>query len=237
MAFHNDLERSGHDTKIERTLRMSVDEAPWRITCPPDVFASLRRDEGFWQLLALARLANALRFAQVAIPAPADDTPSGIRQRVNSFSSTVALLKEGVPLLQRMGNHFRHLDSYGSHVLPILRDRAVESILSENVKPLRDEAVAHFLELELGPRLDDHDFQQHDFAIGLGNSQGQTYYLLADELAFRAFTGTTATRDEFLERMGELLRRSTVLIVRFVSATDLVIGEALREMGWTMEVG
>lgn len=208
----------------------------WRVTCPPEVFSQLRSDERFWQLIALARLVNALRFSQAALPGHDDDSPHGVRQRFNSFFHTAALLKEGIPLVQRLGKHFRHLPAYRERFLPILQDRSVEQLLGENLKPLRDEAVSHFLENELGARLNDHDLDDLYFITGLGRSQGQTYYQMADMVAIRALTGPTP-REEFVARARDLVRRTTDLALRFLIASDCLIGEALRSMGWLMKRG
>jgi hypothetical protein len=205
-----------------------------RIACKPEAFATLRTDQRLWQVLALARLVNSLRFAHAALPASADDTPNAIRQRLSSFFLTASLLNEGIPLVQRLGKHFRHLKAYQERFQPILQDRDVEALLSGNLKPLRNEAVSHFLEGSLGPRLTDQDSHEA-FVIGLGRSQGQTYYQLADLLALRAFTGPTGTSDEFQRVRDDLVQRTTNLAVHFLSASDRLIGEALLEMGWHME--
>ncbi len=214
-----------------------TDESPsaWRITCDPEAFASLAGDKRFWQLVALARLVNTIRFSQAALPSQEDDTPRASRQRFNSFFVTAALLKEGIPLAQRLGSSFRHLPAYQQRILPILQDRAVEQLLAEHLKPLRDEAVAHFLERELGPRLSDHEFDDVCFIRGFGTTSGQVHYQLADMLAMRAFTGATGTREEFLIRATELMQRTTELAIKYLGAADRLIGEALLEMGWRKE--
>jgi len=211
--------------------------AAWRITYPPEDFAALKTDERFWQLVALARLVNALRFAQSSLPGQDDDSPRGVRQRLNSFFHTAALLKEGIPLAQRLGKNFRHLPAFKERFLPILQDQSVEILLSKHLKPLRNEAVSHFLESELGPRLSNDDFDELTFVWGMGKTQGQTYYQLADMLAMRAFTGTTISREDFLARARELMQQTTDLAIKYQSAADRLIGEALLEMDWKMERG
>lgn len=68
----------------------------WEIVCSKDKFDDLRSDDRFLALLTLARFVNALRFCQQAvIDAQNKDTPSGSRQRINSFLFASSVLYEG----------------------------------------------------------------------------------------------------------------------------------------------
>ncbi len=80
----------------------------WRIDCCGARLDQLHADPMFHQLLALTRLMNALRFAQVALADANDLTgPAGARQQINGFFFISALLYEGVQLAQRMARHLR----------------------------------------------------------------------------------------------------------------------------------
>ena len=92
--------------------RLAV-QRPWEIVCSQQTLQRLRVNRGFQRTVALGRLVNQIRFAQFAlIPIRRDDSPVGIRQRINSFFLVGALLHEGMQLAQRLAQDYRESPSF-----------------------------------------------------------------------------------------------------------------------------
>lgn len=207
----------------------------WRIVCPASVFPVIKDDDKFWQLVTLARLANALRFTKVAPESVQDsDTPLAMRHRLNSFFYAAALLFEGMPLVQRLARHYRTNRSFQEGFAPILSDRSVKDLLSKNLGPLRNFAAFHFSERDLGSSISDREFSEFVFASGTGKAADQVYYELADVLAIRLLVGKCDSIDEFFERYKDLLCRTANLTARFLASADKLIAEVLPTMGFRM---
>lgn len=93
---------------------MPNDAKRWTIEIDKTGFDKLKSDEKFWQLVALSRAVNALRFVQVALLAHSEESDSlhATRTRFNSFFFTCALLYEALRLVERMCKHFHQTPEF-----------------------------------------------------------------------------------------------------------------------------
>lgn len=212
-------------------------DTPWKVVCSRPAFESLRSDEGFHLLLALARAVNSLRFThQAMFDSRGSDLPAAVRQRMNSFMYTGALLFEGIELSRRLGKYFRPLDEF-NHFSQIHRDRDAQSLVAEILKPLRDQTVFHFDVAPLAAAVTQMDNQEFIFVRAHGRQSGNTYYDLADAAALHLVFGKSESAEEFEAQMLNRISRVTDLAVRFLSAADKLIVAALRSDGWQVVVG
>jgi hypothetical protein len=179
-------------------------------------------------IVALCRIVNQLRFVHAALPSWDDDSPAARRQRLNSFFFTAALLHEGVPLAQRLAQHYRYRTSFAEGFAELLRDSEVRELLSTYVKPLRNQAVFHADESEIAQRLAEFTGDGFVFASGTTFATGQVYYDLADIAAMRTFVGPTDSYAAFLNASEAAVRRTTALTVAFMRAADKLIADVLK---------
>ena len=205
---------------------------PWICKLTRDQFIRLRGDESFHALLALGRLVNSLRFMhQALLDSQLDDSPPRIRQRVNSFMYTGALLFEGIQLSKRsIGKHFRSLDAF-SGFKAIHGDPDAEELFRDQLRRLRNEAVFHFDTSSIASSLLVLNDEAVVFVRGSGFEQGNVYYELADTTALQLLTGTQQTRDAAVEHSRLMVRRVTDLSVRFVRSADELISSVLHLLG------
>ena len=65
----------------------------WKFRIDKDAFDKLKVEGSFWQIVALSRAVNSLRFIQTVIgPYRKDDSPAASLVKYNSFFFTCALL-------------------------------------------------------------------------------------------------------------------------------------------------
>lgn len=208
----------------------------WRIDCSGARLDQLRADPAFHQLLALARLMNALRFAQVAFADANDLTgPAGDRQRINAFFFISALLYEGIQLAQRMAKHFRTHRSWKPGLGALLKDQRFSVLFSDNLKPARDRVTFHIDEEEIAGQLALHPTEDVTLVRATGPEVRDVYYDFSDFLALRTFIGPTATQEELHTRASELFAVARDLALAFLAAADGLVAAVLKDMGFAAE--
>ncbi len=204
---------------------------PWVCRLSRDQFARLRQDESFHVLLALARVVNSLRFMhQALLDFQDDDSPPRIRQRINSFIYTGAVLFEGIQLSKRLGKYFRTLESFSGFVA-IHKDPHVEELFKDQLRRLRNEAVFHFDAQSIAASLQELDGDEIIFLRGSGSQQGNVYYDLADTTALHLLTGIQPSAEAAVEHSRSIVQRVTDLSIRFVKAADELICTILYNEG------
>lgn len=205
----------------------------WEIICSPDRFDALRGDPSFPQLLALARLLNALRYVQCAASRVPKSKLRATRHRINTFLTMGALLFEGMSLVRRMGRHYRALPSWQQGLGAVLRDQRFGSLI-ENLKKARNQVVFHVFEDEFTVQLREwkHDGKDVKFVLGRGRNIADTYHDLADSMAMQTFVGPVDSEAEFRARFIVLAKTATDFTIAFLRAADRAIFEALRAKGF-----
>lgn len=157
----------------------------WRVSLQPDDLERFKGSQAFAEILTLGRIANLLRttIALGLTHGPGDDSASD-RARASATFLLSGLVAEALPVLERSGQHFRHLPSFKESVTPILKDPQVSEVRSQWLSPLRNQAVFHNDRevSETGLSLMRPDVS-HDIVRGSTQLFMDGYYPLADAVA------------------------------------------------------
>ena len=203
----------------------------WTIEIDKARFNKLRSEERFWQLVALSRAVNALRFVQAAILARSEESDSlhATRTRFNSFFFTCALLYEALRLVERMCKYFRPVPEFAP-LQEILKDPTATEFRKSNLNPLRNQLTFHFFEAEVGEQLK-NDVNTR-FVSGHGKKSVDVYYELADACTLGAFSRLQLNQPGALEQFGKQANTVTDLAVQFMDAAENFIAAVLMADGW-----
>jgi hypothetical protein len=106
-----------------------MDDFAYDIVCSKEKFNLLKKDERFLGLLTLSRAVNALRFCQqAAINARDMAGPAGASSRINSFLYASSVLYEGFLIVEKLGKHFKNIDSFINGLGFLLKDKTARSL-------------------------------------------------------------------------------------------------------------
>lgn len=210
----------------------------WAIEIDPASFAKLRDQEKFWQIVALARAVNALRFVHTALLRhdTEDDSPDARRTRFNSFFFNCALLYEALLLVERLNKHYRDVPEF-ELLRGLLKDRNVIE-LRKSLGPLRNRLAFHFDETEIGTQLHNSDMAPQ-FSFGEGTINQGVYHELADACALGVFSGLKLHHQEILEPDGALGKQvvmATDTANRFTDAAEKFLTAVLETDGWKLKL-
>ena len=208
--------------------------ARWRIVVSRERLAEVQEDTAFAELLVLARMCNALRFA---LSAGFDAAPGvvGERQRIASFFQTAANLSEILQTLPRMGQHFRNLPAFGELITPLLKDESAVDLRSKVLKWLRDKAVSHHDKDVIPIGLAALTGGPWTFAEGDSDSYMGVSYPLADFATIRAPVAQIDDGGNLVETFERVLRTTVELGVRSLTAVESLIGQALNDRGFLLD--
>ena len=205
----------------------------WRISLPAAKLSALREDPAFAELLVLARIANALRFASSAGVSDPDGQLADQRRR-SSFMLISATLSEALHTLQRMGRHFRSFPAYGGQISPLLSDKHVGGLRRDVLVWLRDKAVFHFDDDVSPIGLVDLE-GDWTFAEGVGSDLLSVSYPLADFVLVRALLKQQDTEASLKQAYAEILAATLDLASQMLNALDTLIGQVLASYGLQWE--
>jgi hypothetical protein len=205
----------------------------WALEIDKARFDNLRTDERFWQLVALSRAVNTLRFVHAALLAyeHEDDSLRAHRTTYNSFFFNCALLYEALLLVERMCKHFHQVPGFAP-LHEILKDRTATELRNSNLNPLRNQLTFHFFENEIGTQLVKTDVVP--FVSGEGETNADVYYELADLCTLGAFSGLHLNEPGALEKLAEQIEATTNLAVMFMDAAEGFLVAVLKADGWEM---
>ncbi|MBZ5629658.1 MAG: hypothetical protein LAO06_12415 [Acidobacteriia bacterium] len=201
----------------------------WHIEINKARFNKLRTEERFWQLVALSRAVNALRFVQVALLGHEHDDNSlrATRTRYNSFFFNCALLYEALLLVERLGKNYRDFLEF-EKLRQLLKDSVATELRNSSLARLRNQLTFHFLEGEIGAQLAKPDLVPR-FASGQGEANADVYYELGDACALGAFAGPSLEEPAALEKR---IAEATDLALRFMDSAEEFIVAVLKAEGW-----
>lgn len=205
----------------------------WKIRIDKDAFKKLKLDEGFWQIVALARAINSLRFVQTVLePFQMDDTPAAVLVRYNSFFFTCALLFEASKTVQYFGKHHSNLKAY-KDMMAVINTHAAVDLRDSNLCEIRNKLVFHFGYDEIGIQLARLELDEPIFVIGQGPANKHVYMELADLCVSNAFAGFPASeKPEDIQRVKDLIKQTTELALLFMEKADDFIVTVLNSSGW-----
>lgn len=220
-----------------RVMSTSSGDQRWVVEIDATKFADLKKQERFWQLLALARAVNALRFVHAALLRHNDteDSPDARRTRFNSFFFNCALLFEALLLVERLSKNFRDVPEFEA-LRDLLKDRTVIELRKSSLGPLRDRLAFHFDEAEIGAQLHNSDLAPQ-FVAGEGTVNQGVYYEMADACAIGAFSGLQLNKPGVVEHEGQLglqIGNATDVANRFVLAAENFLAAVLDMDGWNL---
>lgn len=212
---------------------MQVPEGEWEIICSREQFEKFKEKDGFGALLTLGRIANALRFLQLAYPRDGDDTPSARRQRLNSFMFMAAVLYEAIKYANTVGRRFAGTEAFDATLGELLADDDVKALRRGILRHLRNKITFHFEDQIIGKALDVLDFPNRRFVTGVGKRAGDTYFDLADEVAAHSILIADDEKELMpFEELAGLMQQTAEISRRFLDSTDSFITEELISMGW-----
>jgi hypothetical protein len=83
---------------------MTGEELDWQFVCDPERFESCRKDDKFVYVVALARVINSFNFVYSAMTRSiSDNSPAGMRDRLNSNLFGPAIMYEALELVSKDG--------------------------------------------------------------------------------------------------------------------------------------
>jgi hypothetical protein len=204
--------------------------AGWEVVCDITTFESQKLDPAFQSVVALSRAVNALRFsASALIDVEGDNSPAAVRQRINSFLYSSALLFEAFRLVERTRKSLAKYSKYQTTLGVLLDDDKVTDV-RKKIDPLRNRGVFHFDQSFIPKRVSVESDGWCRFGQGRGPSAGSSYYDLADRALLEAFVGGPA--EEFKVRYDVLVQDTATILNKFVDGADQLIKSALLENGW-----
>jgi hypothetical protein len=201
-------------------------------------FEELRSDRGFIILLTLARSVNALYFCfRSLLDYSNDNTPTGLRQHINSFLFSGAVLYEALLVADKLEKHFGDRDSYHNGFGTLLKEGETKLLRKKILERIRNTSTFHYNEGVTRKTIKTIDLPSYLFATGRGSSRSGTYYNLSDEMVIEFLFGGSESREELDRVFRATLQRISKLLVSFTEAADMLIGDILAAGNWQLRKG
>jgi hypothetical protein len=176
------------------------------------------------------RLANQIRFVNLAaLQNDLTDSPPDRRQLNQSYFFSLALVFEGWDLAKRLGQTFRNRTSFKKGFGTILRDREVRGFVTSAMRRVRNSAMFHPDEDEVGRCLSEASDEPVIIMSGVKTWAGATYYELADMLLYATLIGPCSSPLEFGTKYRAAMAASKKILGKFLRASDELIVDVLRE--------
>jgi hypothetical protein len=218
-----------------RTMRKRR-EGYWELVIPTHLRDSLRSDPRFHAVMKLSRIANTIRFTQVALTQHRmADTPTAKRQRFSSFFYASAIVFEGLKLTQTLGKDFGNLPEYKNGFGRIHADPKVRRLRETILDRARNEMVFHLDEEVPKEGLATLNVDKWVVASGSGPQIQDSYFDLADVLLIHYLIGSPDSNQDFLAAYKQALVDITALLLDFVSSAESLIARVLKDLGATLE--
>lgn len=204
----------------------------WRVTIDDAQFEKLKSDPAFWNLVALSRVVNALRFVHDGGEHFQDNSPESIRFRYGSFLFSCSLIYEASLRINTLGKYFGHMPEYRAMVSPI-NARDAQELIHGNLGPVRNSVAFHFGPDDIGTQLQRFRVKDVTFVAGLGPKNRQVHYELADLCAMNIFTAETFQNPGDLWKLVlPLVRKTSELSLGFIENAEKFIAKVLEDTGW-----
>lgn len=211
---------------------VNIPDGEWEVVCSREQFDEFKEQEEFQALLTLGRVANTLRFCQLAYPRSDDDDPSTRRQRINSFMFMAAALYEGLNYADTLGKYFSGHRVFKDTFGELMADDEVKGFRNGILRHLRNKVAYHFEDQVIGEAIEAVHFSELSFVTGRGRRAGETYFDMSDNVAVHSIL--VADGEEVLpfEELEDLMRDTADISGRFLSCADRLITAELIDMGW-----
>jgi hypothetical protein len=197
-----------------------------------EVWASIRSNAAFIELVRLARITNALALAYPPVLVSLEDqSPSARRDRFVAMAYAGSLIHEGLIVAQSLGKHFRDLKQYKEGFAELFGDEKVKRFRTQTLDRLRDELVFHVDRDSVAEGLQRFPEGETLIATATEFRQGEIYFDLADEIVLGYLFGQAETQEQYFAEVGTFIEQIADLLNRYMRASHSLIPAALREMG------
>ena len=204
----------------------------WFIDLPLEKFAMLRADERFQSILKLCRIVNTLRFSQVAMtPSRRPNTPSARRQQFSSFFYSAAALYEGLRFTETLGKYFKDLPEFRSGFALLHADTDLMTFRHTVLEQARNRLVFHLDAEVVETSLAALNVVPITLASGIGETQGESYYDLADVVMMHYLIGRPDNDHELKAALTSVLNKAATIAKRFDEAAENLIARVLKDLG------
>jgi hypothetical protein len=216
--------------QTERDRQRIIRAGAWKATVGGPPLAALKDDRGFQRIVTLMRLANQMRFVNLAaLQNDLTDSPPDRRQLNQSYFFSLALVFEAWPLVQRLAQHYRDRPAFKDGLGALLKDKTVSTFVTTAMKRVRNNAIFHPDEDEVRRCLAEVANEREVVISGVKTWSGTTYYDLADNLMFLTLVGPCESQDEFMAKYRVAMKTSKEILERFLRAADILIVDVLRD--------
>lgn len=207
----------------------------WEITCKADEFEKMREKPEFIAIVSLARILNAFRTVHVTFADSTDDgSPAYDRLRTNTLLLTGAILHEGIKSVRDNQKAYRDLEAFMNLQNDLLRTKRYK-LIKNYIKDMRNKIVFHYDKEVFETTLLMYEPDKYVFARGQGPSVRNLNYSMADTLCLHYLFDVRTTEVLGDKDIGEIIQEVMRFGMAFADNADLMIVEALIEMGWELE--
>jgi hypothetical protein len=194
----------------------------------------LEPDERLWDLLALARVTNALAQAYQGLLISVDyQSPRSRRNRAAALLYAAALIFEGLQVSRRLAKHYRELPQFKAGFGALHSDPKTQHLESAFLKPLRDKTAFHFDREVFQKAVGLIEFPEVRVASARGWNPGAVYFDIADEAIFAYLTGAKNDQ-EHLAKLEEFMTGTSRLVNSFIRSSHKLLATAFRQLGGKM---
>jgi hypothetical protein len=206
------------------------DEREWQIYGNPAVLAKARADKKFAYVVALARAVNALNSAHSLMENATDNnSPAGLRDRMNSYFFVSAILYEALKLIRTMNKLFAGDKSFEGSMRLLLKDPSGQMLEQMHLKAARRDAVFHYLPDRFAEAIAKTPMTDCIFASALGQRKGSVHYPFADYIAAEMMVGT---RIDNAVVVTDMMNKTLALVKQFIDHSENFIADQLNIWGF-----
>lgn len=211
--------------------------AEYKITCTREQLLAQASDPRLHRAATLARIANSLRFAQMAGRAPNDASETAAnRQRASSFFYLTGLLYEALRFADRLGAQFKESPAFKEGFAKLLKDPRTRDLRDGVLNRLRNKAIYHHDDdvFEQGiPLIDAHEM----VFVRADDRRPSAYsYELSDVAILRFALASDSPSDTFVGEVSAAMVQVADVAQRFAVCSDLLIRETLLALNWSWQI-
>ena len=196
----------------------------------PTVLKKCVADKKFAYVVALARAVNALNSAHsLMLSTEKRDTPSALRDRMNSYFFVSGILYESLKLIRAMSKVFAGDKSFETSLRLILKDTSGQALEKMHLKSVRHGGVFHFLPDRFAEAIAKTPMSECVFASSVGQKKGDIHYTFADLITAEIGVGTRLDNNVIVTQMME---KTLSLVRQFIDHSENFIGDQLSVWGF-----
>lgn len=208
---------------------MENNEKERQIYGNPAVLKKCVADKKFAYLVALARAVNALNSAHsLMLSTDKRQTPSALRDRMNSYFFVSGILYEALKLIRAMNKVFAGDKSFETSLRLILKDTSGQALEKMHLKSVRHGGVFHFLPDRFAEAIGKTPMNECTFVSAIGQKKGDIHYLFADLIA--AEMGAGRLDDNVV--VGKMMEATLNLVKLFIDHSENFISDQLNVWGF-----